>query len=414
MRFKKGLLSGALVLAAFGGNTFADDYEDLVNLLVAKNLLTPQEAKTLIEKHRQRLAKSEGENLSPSDIKELKKLVGLKISGKAYLHYDYTIHSPKSDEEDYNEFKVTRAYFEVRKYFDKSGKNYFRVTTDIYKPDDESGYVVRLKYAYLNWKLFDNMETEIGLAHRPWIDWEEHHGWLHRDVDKTFIEDSDGAHLINSADLGIAVKGKWNNLGYMFGIYNGEGYHGAENDHHFGKSIEGRVNYSLYGFNLALHAAYIDNDRVDANGNAQADRTIIQPFVSYGNDYFLVAAQFIYDYENYDYNNHADYTNYGYAINGDLKLKKLLGRPATLFARYGSWNFDSDEEKSAAASWDPTTSYKNVDRWQAIVGASYEWNKHIRTSLAYKYVKYDIPAGKTTESGKDYKDTVMAVMQVKW
>ena len=205
----------------------------------------------------------------------------------------------------------------------------------------------------------------------------------------------------------------FNNLGYMFGIYNGEGYHGAENDHHFGKSIEGRVNYSIYGFKLALHAAYIDNDRVE-DGKPKADRTIIQPFIAYDNDYFLIAAQYIYDFENYDYNNHPDYTNYGYAINGDLKLKKLAGIPLTFFGRYGYWNFDSDAEKDAAANWDPTKSFQNVDRWQALLGASYDWNKHIRTSLAYKYVKYDIPSGKTTESGKDYKNTVMAVMQVKW
>ncbi len=389
-----GLLAGATLFTP-PQISLADDYEELVNLLKEKNLLTPEEAEALIKKHRERLAKEKENSLDKSEIKKLKKLVQLKIGGKAYLHYDYTVNSPKLSENDYGEFKITRAYLEVRKYFDKKGENYFRTTVDVYQNTDGS-YVVRLKYAYLNWKINNFLATEIGMAHRPWIDWEEHNGWLHRDVEKTFIEDSDGAHLITSADAGIALKGKAGNFGYMFGIYNGEGYHGAEDDQHFGKSVEGRINYTWGGLTTALHLAYIDNQN-------EADRVIVQPWIGFKNDNFLVAFQYIYNEEKNE--NAPDYVNTGFSVNGDLYLKRFIGKPLTLFARYGYWNLDKDAENK--------TDYTQVDRWQALVGASYDWNKYIRTSLAYKYVGYDIPA-QNTESGKDYKDTVMAVMQVKW
>ena len=384
--------AGTLLFASAG---WADDYEELVNLLKEKKILSPQEAQALIEKHRARLAKEKEKTLNGEEIKKLRKLVELKIGGKAYLHYDYTVNSPVSDKNDYGEFKVTRAYLDIKKYFDRKGENYFRTTVDVYK-DSDGSYTVRLKYAYLNWRINKFLATEVGLAHRPWIDWEEHHGWLHRDVDKTFIEDRDGAHLINSADVGIALKGKVNRWGYMFGIYNGEGYHGAENDQHFGKSVEGRVDYTLGQLTTALHVAYIDNQN-------EADRLIVQPWVGFKNEKFLVAVQYIYDWEN---NKGApDYTNNGFSVNGDLYLKGWLGKPITLFARYGYWNLDGDAEDK--------TDYTQVDRWQILLGASYDWNKYIRTSLAYKHVGYDIPR-ENTESGKDYKDILMAVMRVKW
>ncbi len=408
MNLKKGISAGILSLlgVGIGFTAYGDDYTDLVRLLEAKGVFTHEEAQRLIKLHEEHLAQKEKaaaeeqeQKLTKADWKRLKKLAELKIGGLAYLHYDYTSNAPSASDREKGEFKVTRAYFEVRKYFDKSGKDYFRVTTDVYKQDSSSGYVTRLKYAYLNWGLTENLQTEIGLAHRPWIDWEEHHTWLHRYVDKTFIEDKDGANLINSADLGIALKGKFKNANYMFGIYNGEGYHGAEDDHHFGKSIEGRVAVDFTkNFFGALHVAYISN-----NYDNETDRAIVQPLVAFKNRYFLVAAQYIWDNE--DPEQGSAYTNNGFAVNGDLYLKPLTGKAITLFARYGNWNFDSDAEDKA--------DYTKVDRWQAIVGAEYTFNRYIKAALAYKHVDYDIDSA-NTQTGKDTKDTFMLATQVKW
>ncbi len=397
----------------------------LAKLLEKKNILTPQEVERIasaskgskrveppkrVEKKTTQPVEIKGEGntlgkLSELQIKNLKKLANISISGKAFLHYDYTRTSPLTSKDDKGEFKVTRAYLEIKRYFENSKDKYFRLTTDIYQ-DDSGSWNVRLKYAYLNWKWSPLLATEVGLAHRPWIDWEEHHGWFHKDVDKTFIEDSDGAHLISSADFGIALKGKYGKLvDYMVGIYNGEGYHAAEDDKHFGKSLEARVAVQpIKGLNIAFHTAQIFNSGTEAN------RHIYQPFASYKNNLFLVAAQFIYDRE--EGNGNPTYNNWGYAVNGDLYLKGLVGTPITLFGRYGYWNFDGDYT-IAHLSGDKSKDYQYVDRRQYLLGVSYTWNRYVGTSIAYKYVKYDI-AKTDTETGKDYKDTFMAVMQVKW
>jgi hypothetical protein len=402
MGIKKLAVAGLLGIASLGWQpAHADVVEKLVKILQEKNLITPQEAQQLLQE-----AKKEREQnqLPENTLKRLEKLAQIKISGKAYLHYDYTRTSPDINQDDKGEFKVTRAYFEVRKYFN-SKDNYFRITTDV-RQDNDGYYRVFLKYAYLNWTFSPLVATEIGMVHRAWVDWEEHHGWLHRDVEKTFIEDADGAHLIGSADLGIALKGKYGKLfDYLVGIYNGEGYHGLEDDKHFGKSIEGRISFYPYqGVTLAFHTAQIFNSGTETN------KHIYQPFVEYKNQYFLIAAQYIYDHE--EGNGNPTYNNYGWSINGDVYLKPVINMPITLFGRYGSWNFDSDLEGDK-------TDINTVDRWQVLIGGAYKWNKYIRTSLAYKYVKYDLADsvvgdGPQYKYHSDYKDTIMAVMQVKW
>jgi hypothetical protein len=370
----------------------------LAEILKEKGILTEEETQKVIATAPKKTAKPT-EEFSKSELKRLKNLAGLKIGGVAYLHYDYTLHGTKKSKDDSNEFKVTRAYLEIRKYFDKNNNSrYFRLTLDVFKDEPKDGYQARLKYAYLNWDITPYLQTEIGLAHRPAIDWIEHHLWKHRYMEKTFYEDKAGAHLMNSADLGIAVKGKIQGFGYMFGIYNGEGYHVAENDHHFGKSIEGRVNYTFpFGLTLAMDAAYIDND--NTNSTKATDKYIVHPMVVYENKYFLLGAQYIYDREK-DYHITAtqteDYTHTGWAVNGDLKFKGFTGIPATLFARYGQWNYDNDYTKGN-------------DRNELIAGAEYDFNKYIKAGLSYKRVDYDKKAG-----DRDYEDTLMAAMQIKW
>ena len=384
----------------------------LVEILKKKGILTEAEANQVIAASSQGHKTETEEQLSKSELKRLKKLADLKIGGVVYLHYDYTLSGIDKSDDDKNEFSVTRAYLEVRKYFDKKNNNrYFRLTLDVFRDKDkpDNGYQVRLKYAYLNWDITPYIQTEVGLAHRPAVDWIEHHLWKHRYMEKTFYEDKNGAHLLNSADVGIALKGKIHNFGYMFGIYNGEGYHAAENDHHFGKSIEGRVNYTFpFGLTLAMDAAYIDNDNTNATN--ETDKYIVHPMLVYENKYFLLGVQYIYDREtNYhiDAAHTADFTNNGWAINGDLKLKSFTGLPATIFARFGKWNFDSDYTKLVYDANNPST--EGNDRTELLVGAEYTFNKYIKAGLAYKRVDYNKKAG-----DRDYEDKLMGAMQIKW
>ena len=309
----------------------------------------------------------------------------LKVGGTAYIHYDVDLKNPTHN----NAFKITRNYIELRGYFNR--KDYFRTTLDVKQEENSGGnmdgsYVARLKYAYVYFhNVLPYTGVELGLAHRPWIDWEEHHGWLHRDVEETLIENHEGAGLLNSADLGANFKGHYGIASWEFGIFNGEGYHGTENSDHFGKSVEARLSLNLFdGFTLSGHTAHM----FDLKGK-DMDRHIYQIHAVYNNPYVLIAAQYIWDKD--DYYNSSDVDQKGYSVNADLKLKPFTGYSLGLFGRYDHW--DPNDDKS------------NDERDHFVYGGWWDYNKHVRFTLADDRLIDD--------AGKD-KNTLMGVAQVKW
>ncbi|WP_457678364.1 hypothetical protein [Thermovibrio sp.] len=308
----------------------------------------------------------------------------IKIGGTAYIHYDVDVKSSSHP----NAFKLTRNYLEIRGYF--NDKDYFRTTLDVKQSDavDGGSYVARLKYAYAYFSsVLPYTGVEVGLVHRPWIDWEEHHGWLHRDVEETLIENKKGAHLINSADFGVNFKGKKGIASWAFGIFNGEGYHAEETSQHFGKSLEGRLSLNLFdGFTLSGHTAHI----FDYKGE-KMDRHIYQVHAVYNSPYFLVAAQYIWDKDHYY--DAPDKKPHGYSVNGDLKLKPFTGYPVGLFGRYDWWNTDNggkDKKK------------------HFVYGVYYKLNSHVKLTLAQdRLLAQD-------NSGSSDENTIMGVAQVNW
>ncbi len=309
----------------------------------------------------------------------------LKVGGKAYLHWDYDMQGAG----EHNEFKITRNYIELRGYF--NSKNYFRATLDVKQDSDVDGgsYVARLKYAYI---YFSNVllhtGVELGLVHRPWIDWEEHHGWLHRDLEETLIENKRGAHLINSADLGMNFKGSYGIASWEFGVFNGEGYHDEEESEHFGKSIEARLSLNPFkGFFLSGHTVH----SFDHKGE-NFDRHIYQVHAVYNSPYFLIAAQYILDKDNY-YSGE-DVTQKGYSINGDLKFKPLIGYDLGILGRYDHW--------------DPNDDIQDDEKDHYVVGVFYKYSSSIKFTLAGDKLIAD------TNSGFDDANTLMFVTEVNW
>ena len=308
----------------------------------------------------------------------------IKIGGKAYIHWDYNM----SGDQEKNAFKITRNYLEVRGYF--SDKNYFRTTLDV-KQDanvDRGSYVVRLKYAYVYFHdVLPHTGVEIGMVHKPWIDWEEHHGWLHRDVEKTFMESKGGANLMPSADLGVDFKGRYGIASWEVGIFNGEGYHDVEGSSHFGKSVEGRLSLNLLeGFTLSFHTVHSFDQ-----GGEKYDRHIYQVHAVYDTPYFLLAGQYLWN--SIDSYGGEDRDQEGYSVNGDLKLRPILGYPVGLLARYDHWDLDDKVSSD--------------ERDQFIYGVFYRLNRHVKFSLAHERIIDD-----GTEVGD--KSTLMAVTKIKW
>ncbi|ADU96286.1 hypothetical protein Theam_0313 [Thermovibrio ammonificans HB-1] len=309
----------------------------------------------------------------------------LKVGGTAYIHWDYDTENSK----EHNAFKITRNYVELRGYF--NGKDYFRTTLDVKQSDavDNGSYVVRLKYAYVYFhRVLPHTGVELGLVHRPWIDWEEHHAWFHRDLEETLIENKRGAHLMNSADLGADFKGHYGIASWEFGLFNGEGYHGEEESSHFGKSVEARLSLNLFkNFWLSGHTAH----NFDYKGLGM-DRHIYQVHAVYNGPYFLVAGQYIWDKDHYY--SAPDVKQRGYSFNADLKLRPFTGVPAGLLARYDHW--------------DPNTDRSNDVKKHYVAGVYYRLNHHVKLTVADDR----LIAG--SNSGMSDANTVMAVAEVKW
>ena len=181
----------------------------------------------------------------------------LKFSGLTYLgftnyQYDNTQGTKYDDVagKSLNKFEMRRAYVQVKAYLLEDPKSYFRVTLDM-EHVEKSGsvqgdYNVRFKYAYLYLnEILPYTGVELGIAHRPWIDYEEHNSWFYRDTHWVFTEADNSAKLSNSADIGFNLKTKTEYFSSEVGMFSGEGYHNVEDGE--GLSLEWRATGHLLG-----------------------------------------------------------------------------------------------------------------------------------------------------------------------
>jgi hypothetical protein len=192
-----------------------------------------------------------------------KSLKGIKFGVLAYVDYSSgQAPEPDGEEENYNQFALTRGYLTVKKSL--TDWMSMRLTTDIkqeYKAPGaklDGSYVVRMKYYYAEFKPsdlepFTDMKSEVGMGHMPWLDFEEHIN-PYRCQGTMAIE---RPHIFNSADLGVSLRGYFGGRlegaeektgshyydgkygSWHAGIYNGGGYHDVENNEN--KVAEGRI-----------------------------------------------------------------------------------------------------------------------------------------------------------------------------
>jgi len=303
----------------------------------------------------------------------------LKFSGKHYLGF------VSDSEKGTNKFETRRNYLQVKGYFNENPKDYFRITLDTHH--EESGdWKVRLKYAYL---YLDNVlpftGVEIGQAHRPWIDYEEHHGWNYRSISKVFVEAHDGAHFTNSADLGINFKTKTEVFSSELGVYNGEGYHGKTEDNK-NLSAEWRLTGHIFGTGKKhVHASdtYADVSFLGQyNTNYKEKGT---DFVWYGlhavynQPEFLISAQYI---EATD--GGVDKEGNGYSVNGEFRF----ANDWNIIGRYDNFDLDAGE-----------------NRERSIAGIAYKYNKNVEFIANYLNEKVE---------DETKTDAVMLTAEVNW
>lgn len=224
----------------------------------------------------------------------------VKIGGTWYLSYQGLDADPSA-------FLIKRGYInietQVLPYMSA------RITPDV-TVDATGDIKVRLKYAYAKFHTPDlgfvtRPEVEVGVAHMPWLDFEEHIN-LYRMQDTMFMERNG---LFNSADLGITFMGllggtvsdeyqkdvsryypgRWGS--FAVGIYNGGGYHASEKNDN--KVLEGR--FTLRPLPDALPGLQFSAFTVNGKGNtaAEPDWKVTAVMASYQCRHIVLTAQWV-------------------------------------------------------------------------------------------------------------------------
>jgi hypothetical protein len=150
----------------------------------------------------------------------------------SYLQYSADLH----EQDNFNAFDVTRAYFNVSARF--SDRLRVRFTTDVRPTTDASlntTLTAHLEYAYVDAKVNDKSSLIFGMQETPWITFEE-------SIDRyraqgTMFTERQGL-IPGPSDLGASVLAKGDMVDVHVGVYNGEGS-SVEVDKY--KSVQGRV-----------------------------------------------------------------------------------------------------------------------------------------------------------------------------
>ncbi len=310
----------------------------------------------------------------------------LKFSGTHYLGY---VNSSPEEGDSTNKFETRRNYLQVKAYMKENPKDYMRITLDTH--DSSEGETnVRLKYAYLYLdNVLPNTGVELGQAHRPWIDYEEHNAWNYRSISKVLVEEKNAGHLTNSADRGVNLKTKTPYFSSELGVFNGEGYHNKED----GNSLSGE--WRLTGHILGTgkkkskkslqyaNVSFFGQQNKESNKHNNEDLNWYGVHAVYNQPEFLISAQYI---DVTDANE--KYKGSGYSVNGEYRVAPKWN----LIGKYDVFEMDATSK----------------EKKRAIAGVSYEYNHNVE--LIANYLK---EGGDALDDTKK-RDAVMLTAQVKW
>ena len=312
---------------------------------------------------------AEGRTLLKTPTPVFSKASKLKFSGTAYLGYTYTSQEDSSIKDE-SQFEIRRAYLQLKAYLLEDPKSYYRVTLDAH--DDAGSQDMRMKYAYLYLNnILPATGVEIGLAHRPWHDYEEHNSWRFRSIEKVFLENGNGADLSNSADFGVNFKTKTQFLDTEIGIFNGEGYHSTQTDSN-GMSLEWRATAHILGtkkgtfFDASFFGQLNENHKASADGIAghYDDLHFYGFHTVYNQPEFLVSAQYILSTDTASNSTYVSaQAGSGYSVNGEYRFG--MDKEFKVLGRFDSWT--PKELKSSDEKEQKTTT----------AGVAFEQNKNV-------------------------------------
>ncbi len=306
-----------------------------------------------------------------------------------YLSYA----ASRQDGQSVNRFHIGRGYVTLKykpvKWFAP------RVTLDAHQ-DDSGDFKVRLKYLYGKFILpfesdvLTDPNVELGMAHTPWFDYEEHIN-NYRAEGTMFIERNG---VMNSADLGITVGGLLGEKlpkdyqkkvskkypgrygSFALGLYNGGGYHAAEEND--GKVFESRLSVRPLGFVFPnWQVSYL---LIHGEGNTEAEPAwrMHTVMTSVEHEVFVLTAQLATGQGNQKGSQVDDdgeaHDLFGYSFFGELKLAVIQ---SSLIARFDRFDWGTD-----GGPW-PTS--------RLIAGHAFHFLPHNYLMASIDHVSYDEP-----------------------
>jgi hypothetical protein len=147
----------------------------------------------------------------------------VKLSGLMFGDYYYMASAFDSTKKNMNAFQFRRIYITTDYTISDDFSTRFRMEADQGEITNNGKITTMVKDAWLQWKdIFQGSNLIFGISPTPAFDVSEG-AWGHRYLEKT-IMDLDG--IVPSRDLGIALKGKFNDKGtikYWLMAANGNG-----------------------------------------------------------------------------------------------------------------------------------------------------------------------------------------------
>lgn len=393
------------------------DVSRLINLLKSKNILTEQEANSLLmelnndsrkeraqEEMETKAAAEKGEFLPPA-------LRGFKFGTTIYGEWNNMTRDNGPSE---NQFRVNRAYLTLTKQVnDWLGMN---ATADLFSSvdpnDNGNGLELRLKYAFINIDLFGTA-THLGMIPTP-SDAYDSSIWPYRVQGSNLW---DGLGIQSTSDFGVSNQGafggymdadylkfaakssagKWG--GYHIGVFNGPGFNHTENNGN--KVVTGLVYIRplpmislLRGLQFAYVGSYGKSNTNFAAGAGAAteypdfEGNIAQ--ASFQHPYFTIMGQYYWGKGTTLSSEEND--RKGYLIDGFVRVPMV--EKLRVFGKY--------------YHYDPNTDRSNLAQKTYVVGLSYDIAKEFMPFVAFERRDYD-----STLAGVDY-DKVQVGFQLKF
>lgn len=436
---KKVALS-ALAAAMMSGAVYADALTLYSDPKTGQVYTTPGEGRVemgdFIDAKSVDMANREQDSSFSEYLDKQKKYVNVKSKAKTLefsgTHYvGYTVANPTNTSTTVGDsagFEMRRNYVQVKGYF--NDKDYFRVTLDTTKEIGSSTTYANtyVKYAYL-WldEVLPYTGVEVGIAHRPWIDYEEHNSWHYRSFNKVVLEEKNnqytesGVDLINSADFGVNFKTKTDNFSSEIGVFNGEGYHAdkaaANQTNSRDLSLEWRLTAHILGdgkkvgkndrtkdtyANLSTYGMISKNHKdnsVTIGDAAEYDRSIYGIHAVYNQPEFLLAAQYFIATDDVQLSTATDKEYKGWSVNAEVRPFQDW----TVIGRYD--DFKRENNPVAGAN---TIDYKGT---KVMAGLAYKYNKNVTFIGSGKWINEENAAG--NDNGYS-KDVYMLTTEVKW